>query len=141
MTLEQLHEALDVALRAPHVAELRVSVTLSSRANARGFSKWAARANATARNTGMWLARQVGARKHLAGAEYLIVRWTRVYSGRSRAFDDDNATTAVKSIRDGFAKELGVDDSSDVVRYLPVEQVRGPRPGLEVRLYRKAGAP
>jgi hypothetical protein len=138
VTLEQLHEALELALRAPHVAELKLGLTLSSRANARGFSRWTAKANATQRNTGMWAATMTRAAKHLKGAEWLVVRWTRVYSGRSRAFDDDNATTALKSIRDGFARELGVDDSSDLVRYLPVEQVRGPRPGLTIRLYRKA---
>lgn len=138
MTLDELSRDLGFVLTSQPVADVTIGTVLSSRANARGHTRYQSREVQAARNNGLWLASVTRALSHVRGSDFVLVRWTRIYSGRERPFDGDNASVAVKSIRDGFARALGIDDgNTDRVRYLPVEQVRGPKTGLRVRLYRK----
>lgn len=59
----------------------------------------------------------------------LLVVITRIYSGRKRAYDDDNAIRGAKAIRDAVAAWLGIDDADrDRVRY-EVRQRREPAQG------------
>lgn len=138
-TLEELHSDLGFVLRENPVADLTLGTVLSSRANQRGHTRYQTREVKAAVENGWWVARITRAREHIRGSDFVLVRWTRIIGPRERPFDDDNATTAVKSIRDGFAKAIGINDGdTSRVRYLPVEQVRGLKSGLRVRLYRKA---
>lgn len=141
-TLEELHSDLGFVLREEPVADLTLGTVLSSRANERGHTRYQTREVKLARENGWWLARALRAGELIRGGGLgmvVLVRWTRIIGPRERPFDDDNATTAVKSIRDGFAKAIGINDGdTSRVRYLPVEQVRGLKSGLRVRLYRKA---
>lgn len=121
------------------VADVTMGLELSYRANARGHTRYQSRATSQARENGAWLARITKARSHAAESDVLLVRWTRIFSGRERPYDDDNAGMALKSIRDGFCSVLGVNDGDvSKVVFLQVEQVRGTKTGLRVRLYRKA---
>ena len=138
MTLDELHSDAGFALREAPVADVTLGTVLSSRANARGHTRYQTREVKAAVENGMWLARITHAREHVHGSDFVLVRWTRLIGPNERHFDSDNATTAVKSIRDGFAKAIGINDGdTERVRYLPVEQVRGPKSGLRVRIYRK----
>lgn len=137
-TLDELHSDVAFVLREKPVADITIGTVLSSRANARGHTRYQTREVRAAIENGWWVARATHARQHVRGSDFVLVRWTRIYSGRERPFDGDNATTAVKSIRDGFAKAIGINDGdTERVRYLPVEQVRGSKSGLRVRIYRK----
>jgi hypothetical protein len=60
-----------------------------------------------------------------------VVTMTRVSPG-TRAMDDDNLQGALKCIRDGTAKRLGVDDASPLVMWR-CEQRRGDW-GVDVRI-------
>lgn len=138
-TLEEMHSDMGFALREDPVIDVTMGTILSSRANARGHTRYQTREVKAAVENGWWAARITNAREHIRGSDFVLVRWTRIIGPRERPFDDDNATTAVKSIRDGFAKAIGINDGdTSRVRYLPVEQVRGLKSGLRVRLYRKA---
>lgn len=111
---------------------------LSSRANGRGHSRFQSKAVREARWAGGVLAMVSGA-KHLVGElgsdEALVVHWIRVFSGRERRFDSDNATSALKSERDGFCHIVGLDDSSPRLIFLPTTQLRGAASMVLVRLY------
>lgn len=115
-----------------------VSRRLTSRANGRGHSKFQSRAVRDARAAGCALALVSGAKRlvrELGSDEALVVHWIRVFSGRERRFDTDNATSALKSERDGFCHVVGLDDSSPRLIFLPTTQLRGAASMVLVRLY------
>ncbi|MBP7685297.1 MAG: hypothetical protein KBB95_25495 [Deltaproteobacteria bacterium] len=139
-TLADFRAEADWAETHEPVADITMGLELSYRANARGHTRYQSRATKQARENGQWLARMTKARHHASSFfDVLLVRWTRIYSGRERPYDDDNAGMALKSIRDGFCDVLKVNDGDvSKVVFLQVEQVSGPKTGLRVRLYRKA---
>lgn len=66
-----------------------------------------------------------------------IVTMTRVAPGKG--LDDDNVRPALKSIRDGIADALGVDDGSPLVEWRYAQR-RGPW-AVEVRMEAPAAGP
>jgi hypothetical protein len=49
---------------------------------------------------------------------------TRIFAGPRKAFDSDGLLIACKSVRDGLADALGIDDGSDRLEFCYL-QVRG----------------
>lgn len=45
------------------------------------------------------------------------VRITRFYSGRGKAFDDDNMVAACKGLRDGIADAFGMKDNDPLISF------------------------
>lgn len=129
LTLEQRYEAIELVLQTMPVAEAVVSATLDSRANYRGHTIAASKTNKRHVILGLVLASETKARVWLGRSELLVVRLTRI---APRSLDDDNAATALKSVRDGFARAIGVDDRDPRVRYVPDQVVRSDRLGHSV---------
>lgn len=138
--LWQRLEATRTALELAELAHLERPLRLVSFANTRGASQGAVYARAERVKTH----RQVGFaagqlfRPHLASvrARYFVVRLTRM---APRAMDDDNLANAFKSVRDGVASALGVNDRDARVRYV-TDQVPGEHL-VRIALYAQPRAP
>jgi hypothetical protein len=61
----------------------------------------------------------------------VVVTMTRV--GPSNGLDDDNLASAFKGVRDEIARWLGVDDRSQLVRFVPAQR-REKHWGVEIRV-------
>jgi hypothetical protein len=123
--LTQRREALDVVLERPCLASYERALRLVSWANGRGASRGAAFAKAeevkTQRQVGEYAGRVMFRPRLLARSPFHVVLLTRV---APRALDDDNLAHALKAVRDGVAKGLGIDDRDSRVRYV-LDQQRG----------------
>lgn len=123
--------------REPQVVRV-LQLTLASRANG---SQGTTRGGRWARAR-TYRAQRTGTRAVLAGAGVgdAIGRWgwpcavVRIVRVATRQLDSDNAASAAKSVRDGVADALGVDDRDPRVVWL-VDQERG-QACVRVELYR-----
>lgn len=67
----------------------------------------------------------------------LVVRMTRVRSGRDGSFDEDGLATATKYPQDSVAEWLGIDDRQGTgVQWLRAEE-KGPESGLRIEIWRQ----
>lgn len=114
----------------------RLPITLPKRSNARGH--WAKHADhyKHQRTAGLWLFREVAGKEvvawfHGAPGRALVVRIVRE---APRLLDDDGAVTAAKSLRDGIADALGIDDNDARVTWL-VAQVKAKTASVLVEVY------
>lgn len=144
--LRRRRETLECILTQPCLATATLAgVRLASRANlSAGHSRVAqllkAKTNATQRGLGALAVAQLGGRAKVlalvAERGWVALRLVR---GGPRRLDDDNLASAFKSLRDGIARTLGVDDRHPSVRYEPDECVG--RDCVVVELYAPGGAP
>lgn len=65
------------------------------------------------------------------------VRITRLYAGRQREFDDDNATAGAKAIRDEIAAQYGVDDKDKANIRFVVDQAKADTACVRIRIVRR----
>lgn len=114
-----------------------VPLVLDSRANTRGRSIAYAEKAKTHRTTGRLVAKAARLMSPVVFALKgpLVVRIVRQ---APRLLDDDNAVSSAKSLRDGIADGLGVDDRDSRVTYV-VDQEKSKTTGVLVEFYRVRG--
>jgi len=127
--LLRLRDALNIALERVPLVVTSTPLVLPSRANERGHSMAKAKRNAAHRLVGKTLGRRCS-RDWTLHELSLVVLLTRI---APRELDDDNAATALKSVRDGVAEALGVDDRDERVVWL-VDQRQG-KPAVELTVW------
>ena len=133
--LEREYEAIARCELAP-LFRLRFPLSLASKANARGHTKFAAETNKKQRGLGILIGRTLLQGSRLKIAELDAERWfatVRLVRVSPRLLDNDNLSSCFKSVRDGIADAFGIDDRDPRVRYVP-DQTKGPE-ALEVYLY------
>lgn len=64
-----------------------------------------------------------------------VVRMERVHLPRRRIHDKDNLVSACKATRDAVAQWLGIDDSSDRLRFPEPTQGKGTHPAFIVTIH------
>jgi hypothetical protein len=133
-TLDQRYEAIGLVLSTMPVAKADAPAELDSRGNFRGHTR--ARIGVNKRHVllGMCLAAETKARRWAERSELLVVRITRI---APRQLDDDNAESACKSLRDGFAKAVRINDRDPRVRYVVDQVTRSGPPSVSVQLFTK----
>lgn len=140
--LDRLSDALAVMLLRDPVLSVTLPVHLTNTSNARqhwGTTARKARVRHTVTLAVQTRARHVGSVLSGVGVAVLAVRL--VYIG-PRELDDDGVTSAVKSLRDGVADALGVNDRDPRVTWVPDQERGGVREyAARVEVYRVAAAP
>lgn len=77
-----------------------------------------------------------GTQLFIARGEGVVVALTRV---APRALDDDNLRAAAKSVRDGVADWLGIDDGDERIEWLYAQERGKPREyAVRIRIERKS---
>lgn len=112
----------------------RASLALPSRANASSPGAWRAHAAKYKSQRAVGVLIGKAAMRECAASlklERLAVRITRE---APRLLDDDNAVSCAKSLRDGLADALGVDDGDERVTWL-VAQAKAKTPAVLVEVY------
>lgn len=139
--LQQRLEALQCIANHPALVADEQRVELVSWSNARGASRGAVKAKARRVRAQRQLGQRIGGLFRgpvtRLPARFFVVHLCRV---SPRALDDDNLGGALKAVRDGIARAIGINDRSPLVRYVPSLQ-RG-APGehlLRVELYVEPG--
>jgi hypothetical protein len=127
--LNHLAAALRLMIEKRPVLSVAVPVRLRNTANSREHWRATAKRAKVARDTTRMLIRA-----EIAGKVFpLAVRL--VYVG-PRQLDDDGVASAVKSLRDGVADALGVDDRDPRVVWVPDQERGGVREyGARVEIY------
>lgn len=137
--LTQLRDAINVALERQPIVEVWLPVTVRNESNQR--DRWGAVKRAKAHRTAAHLTTRAALGRNWPvggwrGAE-LVVLLTRAYSGRQKRMDDDGATRATKSVRDGVADALGITDADPRVTWVPTQQERGSETGVRVQIFER----
>ena len=89
-----------------------LALKLESRANARGHTKYKSAANAKQRDE-----TRRAVETHLRACPVEPPYYVTIIRIAPRRLDSDNAQTAAKSVRDGIALAIGLDDGSDRYRW------------------------
>jgi hypothetical protein len=137
-TLRRTRLALTVAEEGEPLYSKRLPLTLPSRSNQRGAWQKHAKTHEAHRTAGKlampplaFLAGPLSLRE----GKTLIVRITRE---APKPLDDDNLAGACKSLRDGIADALGVDDRDERVTWL-CDQAKAKVPSVLVEVYAMRG--
>jgi len=127
--LEHLAAALRLMLAKTPIVSVEVPVRLVNTSNSRSGWRSTAKRAKTVRETTRMLVRNATSGRVFP----LVVRL--VYVG-PRQLDDDGIASAVKSLRDGVADALGVDDRDPRVVWVPDQERGGVREyGARVEIY------
>jgi hypothetical protein len=133
--LRQRHEAITTTLTRQSVLAYTDALRLPSVANgSRGRSMGALRMQAERKKNQRLVGAAAG--RMFRGivlceqAKFFVVRLTRI---SPRSLDSDNLESALKSVRDGVANVLGIDDRDPRVRYV-VDQRKGEHGESAVRI-------
>lgn len=130
--LSRLARAIAVAETTSPLYVTRLPLILESRANARGYSLAHAKRHRVHRLAGKLALAAVGIGwAKFIGAQTMVVRIVRE---APRALDDDNLARSAKSLRDGIADALGVDDRDERVVWL-VDQAKAKVPSVLIEIY------
>lgn len=130
--LRERHEALTCALTQPCVVRCEYPAELVNRGNgSQGTSVAGMHARAASRKAqralGERIARQLAPRVYDDGRErdaFAVVVLTRI---APRRLDGPNLDHTFKSVIDGIATGLGIDDRSNLVRYVTSQEQGSPR--------------
>lgn len=143
--LDRLSDALAVMLLRDPVLSVTLPVHLTNTSNARqhwGTTARKARVRHTVTLAVQTRARHVGSVLSGVGVGDLAVLAVRLVYIGPRELDDDGVASAVKSLRDGVADALGVNDRDPRVTWVPDQERGGVREyAARVEVYRVAAAP
>lgn len=133
--LERQALALAVITTRPCIAMASTPCELVNPLNGRGLatSRGARMASNARRNKERAAGRTLAMRLEggYGGVDSFAVLLTRI---SPKAFDDDNTTAALKSIRDGMAERWGIDDADERITWV-TDWRKGPQHQVEAKLW------
>lgn len=118
----QARNDMHVVVGTTLLRQFVVPVCIENISNARMHWSENARKAKIHRTSALYAAMSAGIRPLAKGTAKITL--TRIFAGRRKAFDSDGLAIACKSVRDGLADALGIDDGSDRLEFCYL-QVRG----------------